>query len=177
MTMRLNSPIWSLPGNLKHDYPAGQLEAPRAPLPSSYEVESDLWNLSDTDAETVEVVSLSQPRAEGRSGTGTRGGKSAKKTAKATLNLENLKTVNMIQRVEGKEVFNSEVTAAVNADNQVISVAGQFFSGAGRADTRSRARGAAPRCRRSSLDCYICGRGDRTGSIRPDKLSLRGVRI
>ena len=105
---------------------------------------SDLWNLSDTDAETVEVVSLSQPRAEGRSGTGTRGGKSAKKTAKATLNLENLKTVNMIQRVEGKEVFNSEVTAAVNADNQVISVAGQFFSGAGRADTRSRARGAAP---------------------------------
>jgi len=32
MTMRLNSPTWSLPGNPKHDYPAGQLEAPRAPL-------------------------------------------------------------------------------------------------------------------------------------------------
>jgi len=46
----------------------------------------------------------------------------------------------MIQRIEGKEVFNSDVTAAVNADNEVISVAGQFFPGASKADTRSRAR-------------------------------------
>src|SRR5678815_95427 len=69
---------------------------------------ADLWNLSDTDAETVEVVSLSQARSEGPSERRARRGKSAAKTAKATLNLENLKTVNMIQRVEGIEVFNSE---------------------------------------------------------------------
>lgn len=103
---------------------------------------SDLWNLSPEDAETIEVVSLSQPRAETRAETRVRGGKGRARSAKPTFDLENLKTVNMIQRVEGKEVFNSDVTAAVNADNQVLSVSGQFFPGAGRAATRSRARAA-----------------------------------
>ncbi len=103
---------------------------------------SDLWNLSAEDAETIEVVSLSQPRAEAPTEGRVRRGRRAP-SARPRLNLENLKTVNMIQRVEGKEVFNSEVTAAVNAENQVLSVAGQFFHGAGRAATRSRATRAA----------------------------------
>jgi hypothetical protein len=71
----------------------------------------DLWNLSDRDAATVEVASVS------------RGG---------------LNTVNLIQRIDGIEVFNSEVTAAVGANNQVISVAGQLFPGAPAARARSR---------------------------------------
>ena len=102
---------------------------------------SDLWNLSPEDAETIEVVSLSQPRAAARE-TPSRRPKRKSRAATGDLDLENLKTVNMIQRVEGKEVFNSDVTAAVDADNRVLSVAGQFFSGAGRAASRSRARGA-----------------------------------
>jgi hypothetical protein len=96
---------------------------------------ADLWNLSPEDAETIEVVSLSQskvePEAEKRGGKGL--------TAKPTFDLGNLTTVNMVQRVDGKEVFNSDVTAAVNANNQVLSVAGQFFPGASRAATTSRA--------------------------------------
>ncbi|HKO42533.1 MAG TPA: M36 family metallopeptidase [Pyrinomonadaceae bacterium] len=105
---------------------------------------SDLWNLSSADAETIEVVSLSQPRAEVPTETRARGASKARaRTPARTMAVENLKTVNMIQRVEGKEVFNSEVTAAVNAENQVLSVAGQFFPGAGKTATRSRARSTA----------------------------------
>src|SRR5215218_1034661 len=63
----------------------------------------DLWNLTPEDAATAEVVSVSR--------TG-------------------LNTVNLIQRVEGKEVFNSDVTAAVSPNNEVISVSGQLFPGA-----------------------------------------------
>lgn len=44
-----------------------------------------------------------------------------------------------MQRAEGVEVFNSEVTAAVGARNEVISVAGQFFPGAGSASKSRRA--------------------------------------
>ena len=72
----------------------------------------DLWNLTPEDAATVEVVSVSQ---------------------------KGLNTVNLIQRVEGKEVFNSDVTAAVSPDNEVISVAGQLFPGATAARSRARA--------------------------------------
>lgn len=102
---------------------------------------SDLWNLSAADAETIEVVSLSEPRSEAKAVTRTRGAK-GKRAAKAVADIGNLKTVNMIQRVEGKEVFNSDVTAAVNSANQVLAVAGQFFQGAGKSATRSRARAA-----------------------------------
>jgi hypothetical protein len=80
----------------------------------------DLWQLTPEDAATVEVVS--------ESGKG-------------------LSTVRLVQRVDGVEVFNSDVTAAVNPANEVISVAGSFFPGtgvAGRAARRSVARTAAP---------------------------------
>ena len=76
---------------------------------------SDLWNLSPEDVATVEVVSVSQ--------TG-------------------LHTVNLIQRVEGKEVFNSDLTAAVSPNNEVLSLAGQIFPAAAAANTRAAAAAA-----------------------------------
>src|SRR5215212_336814 len=74
----------------------------------------DLWNLALEDAATVEVVSVSR---------------------------KGLNTVNLIQRIEGKEVFNSDVTAAVSSNNEVISLAGQLFPGT--AAVRHQARAAA----------------------------------
>ncbi|MGH9362295.1 MAG: M36 family metallopeptidase [Thermoanaerobaculia bacterium] len=76
----------------------------------------DLWNLTPADAATVEVVSVSQ---------------------------HGLPTVQLVQRVEGKEVFNSELKAAVSPDNQVVSLAGQLFPGAGGVGAQGRARSAA----------------------------------
>lgn len=102
----------------------------------------DLWSLTPEDANTIDIVSVSQPRgaAEPQAREGTRGGGRARaRGGESDFNIGNLKTVNLIQRVEGKEVFNSDVTAAVNANNEVISIAGQFFPGAGEESTRSRA--------------------------------------
>ncbi|HKS24787.1 MAG TPA: M36 family metallopeptidase, partial [Thermoanaerobaculia bacterium] len=62
--------------------------------------------------------------------------------AAADFDISRLRTVNMVQRVDGKEVFNSDVTAAVNPANDVVAVAGQFFSGAGQPAARTRARAA-----------------------------------
>ena len=55
--------------------------------------------------------------------------------------------MNLVQRVDGVEVFNSDTTGAVNARNEVIAIAGQFFHGAAasaatRSSARSRAAGA-----------------------------------
>ena len=109
--------------------------------------QSDLWNLSPADAGTIEVVSVSQPKdqpdaAGGKPAGGTRA--RSRGRSESPFNLGNLKTVNLVQRVEGKEVFNSDVTAAVNANNEVISVAGQFFPGASDTATTARARMASP---------------------------------
>jgi extracellular elastinolytic metalloproteinase len=105
----------------------------------------DLWNLSDDDVNTIEVVSVSRPGTEVVAGAGpTRGRARTRSQPESTFNIGNLKTVNLIQRVEGKEVFNSDVTAAVNANNELISVSGQFFPGTANADTRSRARAVGP---------------------------------
>lgn len=101
----------------------------------------DLWNLSDDDLNTIEVVSVSKPGGEAEVGAKpARARAGAKARRDSTFNIGNLKTVNLIQRVEGKEVFNSDVTAAVNANNEVISVSGQFFPGTASPDTRSSAR-------------------------------------
>jgi hypothetical protein len=77
----------------------------------------DLWLLSPQDAEGVELTSVS----------GTR-----------------LRTAHLVQRVDGVEVFNSEVTAAISADNLVVSVAGQFFPGAAEAGRVDRITGIIP---------------------------------
>ena len=95
---------------------------------------ADLWQLSDRDAATVEVVSVSQPR-------GPVSGRARARAAAASFDVSRLRTVNLIQRVGGVEVFNSDTTGAVNAANEVVAVAGQFFPGAaGSAASRSSAR-------------------------------------
>jgi len=105
----------------------------------------DLWNLSSADVSTIEVVSTSQPQdrrsaepeaARGRARSRSRSGSGS------PFNLGNLKAVNLVQRIEGREVFNSDVTVALDSNNEVISVSGQFFPGAGATNTRARARGA-----------------------------------
>jgi extracellular elastinolytic metalloproteinase len=101
----------------------------------------DLWNLSDDDVTTIEVVSVSKPGSEPEAGARpARGRARPKARPESSFNIGNLKTVNLIQRVEGQEVFNSDVTAAVNADNEVVAISGQFFPGTATSDTRSRAR-------------------------------------
>jgi hypothetical protein len=101
----------------------------------------DLWRLSADDADTIEVVSVSRPTGEPESDAAARRStrKGRRSSTESTFNVGNLRTVNMVQRIEGKEVFNSEVTAAVTPQNEVLSVAGQFFPGAGAGPTRSRA--------------------------------------
>jgi extracellular elastinolytic metalloproteinase len=71
----------------------------------------DLWNLTGADVDGVEVRSVSR--------TG-------------------LKTVRLVQRIDGVEVFDSEVTVALNPANEVLSVVGQLFPGAGGARQRRR---------------------------------------
>src|ERR687898_2228320 len=108
-----------LPKFVAPQEPAARLSTSPADSPENATVQfiedrGDLWNLTPEDAATVEVVSVSR---------------------------RGLPAVYLIQRVEGKEVFNSDVTAAVSPDNEVISVSGQLFPGATAA--RSRARSAA----------------------------------
>src|SRR3954451_6429054 len=71
---------------------------------------ADLWGLSSQDVEGIEIASVSGSR---------------------------LRTAHLVQRANGVEVFNSDVTAAVSPDNEVISVAGQFFPGAAAASRAS----------------------------------------
>jgi hypothetical protein len=72
----------------------------------------DLWRLSDDDADTIEVVAVSR--------TG-------------------LPTVRLIQRVGGREVFNSDVSVALTRSNEVVGASGQFFEGAAAAPAADRA--------------------------------------
>lgn len=106
------------------------------------EQQGDLWNLTPSDAATIEVVSVSQPRADVEAAAGRGASRTRSRAAGgggSSFNIGNLRTVNLIQRVEGKEVFNSDVTAAVNANNEVLTVSGQFFPGAGAESSRARA--------------------------------------
>jgi extracellular elastinolytic metalloproteinase len=73
---------------------------------------ADLWGLSAQDAAGIEVASVSGSR---------------------------LRTAHLVQRVDGVEVFNSDVTAAITPANEVVSVAGQFFPGAAAAGGARRA--------------------------------------
>ena len=76
---------------------------------------ADLWQLNNQDLGTLDVVSVSR--------TG-------------------LPTVKMIQKIDGVEVFQSDMTAALGADNSVVSVSGQLFHGAATAPRRAAARAA-----------------------------------
>ena len=89
---------------------------------------ADLWDLRPEDAGTVEVLSVSR---------------------------RGLRTVRLLQRAGGVEVFNSDVTVAVNDHNEVLALAGQLFPGAGAAATRARALkdiDAAPAIARAAAD-------------------------
>ena len=90
--------------------------SPEAAARQFIEDRADLWQLNNDDIATVNVVSVSS--------TG-------------------LPTVRMLQKVDGVEVFQSDMTAAVGADNNVISVSGQLFHGAAGAPHRAEARAAA----------------------------------
>jgi extracellular elastinolytic metalloproteinase len=101
----------------------------------------DLWKLSPEDASTIEVVSVSQPKGALEAAPRARRGR-GRTAARPTFSLANLRTVNLVQRIDGREVFNSDTTAAVNASNEVIAVSGQFFPGAAAPAARSRAAAA-----------------------------------
>ena len=89
------------------------MESPEEAASAFVQNRGGLWDLSPEDAATVEVRSVSR---------------------------RGLPTVRLVQRVDGVEVFNSEVKAAIGGDNQVIAVAGQLFSGAAES-RRARRRG------------------------------------
>ncbi len=105
-----------LPNSVVSRQPAARLStlpatSPEEAVTQFVQNRSDLWNLTPEDTATIEVISVSR---------------------------KGLNTVNLIQRVEGKEVFNSEVTVAVNPSQEVLSFSGQFFPGAGAAPARAR---------------------------------------
>jgi hypothetical protein len=87
--------------------------SPDAAAREFIEERRDLWEMTTDDAANVDVVAVSQ---------------------------RVMPTVRLIQRVEGKEVFGSDVMVTVSPDNRVMTVAGMLFSGTGAGDTRSRAR-------------------------------------
>lgn len=106
-----------LPNSVVSRQPAARLStlpatSPEEAVTQFVQNRGDLWNLAPEDTATVEVVSVSR---------------------------KGLNTVNLIQRIEGKEVFNSEVTVTVNPSQEVLSLSGQFFPGTHTARTRARA--------------------------------------
>ena len=96
-------------------------DSPEAAAHQFVRSRADLWNLSDADTNTLETHSVS---------------------------LQGLPTVTLKQKMDGVEVFQGELKSAVDADNNVISVTGQAFAGAGspvsRAAKRSRVARLSP---------------------------------
>ncbi len=105
--------------------PAGRLSAqpmatPEAAARQFVKDRADLWQLNDQDVATVEVVSVSS---------------------------QGLPTVRMIQKVDGVEVFQSDMATAIAPDNRVVSVSGQLFRAAGAEPARVAARAVSGRGR------------------------------
>ncbi|WP_258803128.1 M36 family metallopeptidase [Pseudarthrobacter sp. NS4] len=106
-----------LPNRIISRQPSGRLSAPGPSDPGEavrqfVQDRRAVWNLAEEDAAAVEVRSVSR--------TG-------------------LKTAQLLQTVGGVEVFNSDVTVALDDANGVISLSGQFFPGAAVAARQSRA--------------------------------------
>ena len=141
--------VTQLPNLVTSREPAARLSRGGPATPESAVLDfirnrSDLWNLSAADTATIEVVSVSQPRsyAQAEAAPTGRGARTrARRSSDTPFNISNLKTVNLVQRADGKEVFNSDVTVAVNADNEVLTVSGQFFPGASQSGERGGAQG------------------------------------
>jgi extracellular elastinolytic metalloproteinase len=109
-----------LPNRVSSRTPAAPLSRTAAASPDAaarafIEERRDLWEMTADDAANVDVVAVSQ---------------------------RVMPTVRLIQRVEGKEVFGSDVTVTMSPDNRVMTVAGMLFSGTGADDAQSRARAA-----------------------------------
>ena len=121
----------------------GAANDPAAAVTAFLKERGDLWNLSTADTATVEIVSVSQPQDQLEPATRSGRTRGAAAAEDSPFSLGNLKTVNLQQRVEGREVFNSDVSAMLNQNNEVVTVSGQFFPGAGASATRSRARSAS----------------------------------
>jgi hypothetical protein len=83
--------------------------SPEAAVQEFVRSRADLWNLSEADTNTLEVHSVSR---------------------------QGLPTVHLKQRLDGVEVFQGDIKAAVDANNNVISVTGQAFAGAGASASR-----------------------------------------
>jgi hypothetical protein len=106
-----------LPNRIVSRQPSGRLAAPGPSDPGDavrqfIQDRRAVWNLAEEDAAAVEVRSVS------RSG---------------------LKTAQLYQSVDGVEVFDSDVTVALDEGNGVISMSGQLFPGAGVAARERRA--------------------------------------
>ncbi|MBI4964694.1 MAG: M36 family metallopeptidase [Desulfomonile tiedjei] len=106
-----------LPVRIVRREPAGRLSTQPADTAEEAVTEfvknrGDLWELTPEDTATVEVVSVSR---------------------------QGLSTVRLIQRIEGKEVFSSELSAVVSPSNEVISLTGRLFPGTAAARTSARA--------------------------------------
>jgi hypothetical protein len=106
------------PNLLASRRPGAALSAPAADAAQAVQrfiaERRDLWGLSDADAATVDVVSVSR---------------------------RGLPSVRLIQRVNGVEVFNSDMTVAIDQSNAVLSVSGQLFPGASASPTRNAVAG------------------------------------
>jgi extracellular elastinolytic metalloproteinase len=106
-----------LPNRIVSRQPSGRLSAPGPSDPADavrqfIQERRAVWNLAEEDASAVQVRSVSR--------TG-------------------LKTAHLYQSMDGVEVFDSDVTVALDDDNGVISMSGQLFPGAGLAARESRA--------------------------------------
>jgi extracellular elastinolytic metalloproteinase len=105
-----------LPNRIVSRQPSGRLSAPGPSDPGDavrqfIQERRGVWNLAEEDASAVQVRSISR--------TG-------------------LKTAQLYQSVDGVEVFDSDVTVALDDANGVISLSGQLFPGAGVAARQSR---------------------------------------
>lgn len=78
---------------------------------------ADLWRMTEEEAANVAVLPVS-----------TKG----------------LRTVRLVQRVDGVEVFNSDVVVALSPQNEVLSLAGQLFGGTSAARASRRAPEVSP---------------------------------
>jgi extracellular elastinolytic metalloproteinase len=84
--------------------------APEVAVTRFIEDQRGLWGLSQGDVAAVEVVSVSR---------------------------KGMPSVRLIQRMDGIEVFNSDVTVGIDQRNAVLSVSGQLFPGVARSPARS----------------------------------------
>lgn len=100
---------------------SARAQSPEAAVQDFIRARGDLWNLSDADAKTLEVRSVS---------------------------LQGLPMVHMVQKINGIDVFQGELKAALDTNNNVMSVTGQAFAGAGapasRRTPKTRAKQQSP---------------------------------